>query len=798
MNGYITAYIILILAYNSYESIPHCMRYTDTTNTVCAKCENNFNLLDGKCPCYDRNCDFCSSSYLGGCYKCKQNFILDQSSGSCILYIPYCLYFSDYGCTQCLEGYTLLSNQTCVKSTYQCADNNCVRCTSENVGSCVECKSKYYLLAGMCHYNSICYKPNLADDYNSYDMCFPLCFYNGESCINKCNMLDDDDDRDDDPESDDEQDDDRDDRDDDEYHNRCISCNKKGYAIETLNCHIQKYNMPNCAMSDTIHKDQCKRCEIGYKLILNRCIKCSIKNCLICEIRNLRDVCVSCAEGYELIDNSCYDINNYLVPNSQNCLKVAMNKDYCFECIDQYSRINGQCIQCEIENCAFCFENNKCAQCNANYVYNNISAKCEPIKYDSNTKNCVSSNNTVYCFPEGDSNYFETKTNGKALTYHSLTTKCLTSDCSQCKGDVCESLKCPLNQYYESSNGTCRRCPDNCAYCLNEYICIECSKGYGMFSDKCVRFDTNYDIDDCVEYNLYGNCLKCASKCTLKSDGTCSCKQRVLVLVFIIMFLILTCLVIFFILYRCRLMRQLRVIEIAQNNEDRIPVPEMYESKILSDKKLGLIAAKDKLLSKCDKCKKDIALYQIYPCKCKLCDIDFGDIDINGNKNEFKFNEKAFTPNVNANIFKFSFAEKGNTPNIGLTNKPEISEKGNMPNLTKNAEYPDMPENNTNINKPEITEKDKVDNNKKDDDDLDNQSEYSKITNVDKYINKKCIRCNKEIETIKKIAKKCEICFEISSQSFNFQCGCALKVCGKCYNTILKKSKICPMCRKEI
>ena len=47
------------------------------------------------------------------------------------------------------------------------------------------------------------------------------------------------------------------------------------------------------------------------------------------------------------------------------------------------------------------------------------------------------------------------------------------------------------------------------------------------------------------------------------------------------------------------------------------------------------------------------------------------------------------------------------------------------------------------------------------------------------------------------ISYKCEVCFDVTSQVFHFQCNCAFSACAKCFNKIIE-SKKCPGCRKDI
>ena len=60
-----------------------------------------------------------------------------------------------------------------------------------------------------------------------------------------------------------------------------------------------------------------------------------------------------------------------------------------------------------------------------------------------------------------------------------------------------------------------------------------------------------------------------------------------------------------------------------------------------------------------------------------------------------------------------------------------------------------------------------------------------------------CINCDKEVKNIENI-DECNICLENKEDLGHFKCGCALKVCKKCYIKIKKIDKKCPGCRGKI
>ena len=44
----------------------NCKKISLKNRFECIECKENYTLLNGQCPCYDRNCLSCSSSYFAG------------------------------------------------------------------------------------------------------------------------------------------------------------------------------------------------------------------------------------------------------------------------------------------------------------------------------------------------------------------------------------------------------------------------------------------------------------------------------------------------------------------------------------------------------------------------------------------------------------------------------------------------------------------------------------------------------------------------------------------------------------
>ena len=108
---------VFFLYFSSQQScsIQNCAQ-CNSDNASCTQCKEGYTLLNGECPCNDRNCLICSSSFYGGCTQCKANFFLDKSTGTCQSKIEHCLYYTDNGCDFCEYGYKK-ANGKCEKKS---------------------------------------------------------------------------------------------------------------------------------------------------------------------------------------------------------------------------------------------------------------------------------------------------------------------------------------------------------------------------------------------------------------------------------------------------------------------------------------------------------------------------------------------------------------------------------------------------------------------------------------------------------------------------------------------------------
>lgn len=140
----------------------------------------------------------------------------------------------------------------------------------------------------------------------------------------------------------------------------------------------------------------------------NTTFTCNVANCQNCSYNNF---CSVCAAGYYLTRAGACQISSCNVPNCQSC---GLN-NICSQCANGYSLALGplsltstytnmvnfglyllqqQCvpssISCNISNCAYCLQNNVCAQCATGYDFSTTnSSMCAPACTIANCLQCV-------------------------------------------------------------------------------------------------------------------------------------------------------------------------------------------------------------------------------------------------------------------------------------------------------------------------------------------------------------------------------------------------------------------------
>ena len=120
---------------------------------------------------------------------------------------------------------------------------------------------------------------------------------------------------------------------------------------------------PDCTNSMT-----CESCPYGSYLNGGNCTKCSLTNCVSCDLIG-PNICTLCNIGYYLSNNFCN-------PCISNCA-VCLNSQQCESCKNgYYVNTAGTCAPCSA-NCSTCQSANNCSQCVKGYYVKGASCyKC--------------------------------------------------------------------------------------------------------------------------------------------------------------------------------------------------------------------------------------------------------------------------------------------------------------------------------------------------------------------------------------------------------------------------------------
>lgn len=732
-------------------SINNCEK-CENNGEECKKCKQNYILLDGKCPCYDRNCEECNNSYFGGCSKCKKGFYLETSTNACQCKIEHCEYCNDNGCDKCENGYEFQEGK-CVKNSLndiKCYDEHCSLCTNNKEGGCIQCANGYTVADGECNKN-----PNCQLMINNLCIFCPLGYFSyGLLCLPKCmgatctieGQCD----------------------------NPCLTCNKN-IIKETLGCRPLNFcEDEHCAMCITNKEGKCDRCDIGYHLFEGKCEKCEKSNCLKCD-RDHKS-CDTCQEGYYLINNECIAENEETKETSENgCSKIFdNNQSYCKECQDGYSNVNGKCIQCNKDNCKYCDTKDHCTQCLPNFA---LTDGGECISNTNGVENCISNGNDGCTQCE---NLFEL-INGKCVL-KKMIDKCNVYDCLLCGDGEC-SLTCDEKEYYDSTKNQCQPCGDeHCRMCITDG-CLICDDDYTLYQNKCRMIVKNpKKIKNCAVYDLLGNCISCESSCTLESSNKCYCTPRSLIIIIVsILGLLIIATVASICIYK---KRKEAILYNRQIEQQRLRVESenaALESAKLKQETIDEVAKKDLEIPKCGKCKTESGYIEIDDCKCILCEVCAKEIFEDNNPIINNHKEKVIQIHM--------------TTENGIHETTQLMETKTEANLKSEEPKPQMEE-----EKPPTLEEKRKDNiiNEKP---TTREVKDPQITNIKEEPKEKkdyhCSICNTLITKTTQISYKCEVCFDVTSKVFHFQCNCAFSTCAKCFNKIIE-SKKCPGCRKDI
>ena len=738
---------VFFLYFSSQQScsIQNCAQ-CNSDNVSCTQCKEGYTLLNGECPCNDRNCLICSSSFYGGCTQCKANFFLDKSTGTCQSKIEHCLYYTDNGCDFCEYGYKKANGKCEKNEEATCYDQNCNICTNSLEGECYQCEAGYDNEKGKCVNTGHC---EIMINNNCI-ICSRGFISYGSKCIAKCLGAECEEDG--------------------ECNNECLTCNN--YLLkEKLGCKPDNFcNDKHCEMCITEEEEKCDRCEIGYYLNQGKCFKCNIENCLKCDFGINGNTCNSCMNGYYLIEGKCYSkdtASTNCQSNCAQCLHNESNEEFCLSCKDNYKAFDGKCVSCSICNCLYCISDEICNQCEDNYSL--INGQC----IHSEVSNCVSYNTEdnskcVQCEP-----YFNLDSSENKCLLSSMSSQCSKYDCLLCGSEDC-NLSCGDKEYLDITTNQCQSCEDeHCRMCLSAG-CLICDSDYTLYENKCQLINRNPEkIDHCSLYDLLGNCVSCESSCSLQLDGTCSCTPRSLIIIVVsLMFLLLIATLASVCLYKKRresmlMNRQLEMQRIRIESENNAIEGAKLKKEVVDE-----IEQKDALIEKCHKCKNERGYLKLNPCGCILCDTCskeiFGDDET--------LIDYAIVKEQKQRRIKITMSNPTNEETVSIKNQA-ITNTDTKENQTEQIQKEEEKSKEEPIKEGDIKIEPKIEEKEK--------KEY--FCPIDKQHITKAIR----------ISYKCEICFEITSRLFHFNCGCALGTCAKCFNKIVDTKK-CPGCRKEI
>ena len=267
-------------------------------------------------------------------------------------------------CLLCNEGYYLPIDSSNKKICSSCKKEHCKKCFGTSfLNLCQECEDGYILEKNICKHVSTNKDPEETEAVETEEIKTEEA---EEDCIigleEKCLLC----------------------KNEKGKKNNCDKCNEGFYLPTDLQnntkCETCK-KIDNCiSCSGSLNSPICNKCEIGYKLISNKCeeIVCDKgdnEKCLLCNTdKYKKDQCFLCNDGYFLPDNTL-DRTKCSKCEIEGCKKCSgeLGNQKCIECDNYPFYINGEiksCNKCKIgsgENCLSCNKENKCETCNEGY-----------------------------------------------------------------------------------------------------------------------------------------------------------------------------------------------------------------------------------------------------------------------------------------------------------------------------------------------------------------------------------------------------------------------------------------------
>ena len=152
----------------------------------------------------------------------------------------------------------------------------------------------------------------------------------------------------------------------------CNQCEHSTFNIINSRCEKTDQRIKNCKIYKNTSILKCSICKYGYTLINNKCKKCEIDNCAICD-ENIKK-CLGCFNKNIFYNEIC-DVN--LKCLDKNC-DICGSNGLCFRCKSNFSLSKGYCVE-GLMNCLFLKPGSlkKCQICDFGY-YITRSWKCKP------------------------------------------------------------------------------------------------------------------------------------------------------------------------------------------------------------------------------------------------------------------------------------------------------------------------------------------------------------------------------------------------------------------------------------
>jgi hypothetical protein len=496
----ITGYYLANNACSKQDKL-NCSTYVANTND-CSKCIAGYFLNVGSCYQIPANCkDPIVVNSNAVCVTClptyypSNNECLAQNVNNCKTYLNT----NSNQCLACVEGYNL-NNNACLPPA------PIANCKSQNLLICNSCNDGFYLIDNACKTQTVAnclqHYPNVnlcQNCENGYTQVNGACKKNPANCMTIQTV-----------------------------NNEliCAYCNT-GYYLDNASCYVQKID--NCATYYP-NVNTCSGCATGYSLLANVCYQIPA-NCKQIGLLNGKTICSFCITGY-YPDPQGVCIGQ----NVQKCSIFEINTNICLKCEVNFSLTAGNTCEASaaIPNCAT-QEGTICKACISGfYLSNNIClaqdiANCD--KYTDNSNNCIACKtgyqlfvNACWATPLGCNGY----TFADGVVYCAACQANFYLENGFCKpqntpncfkfadgSNVC--LQCITD--YVLFNGFCVKMPDNClsiGFSADGIICQTCATGFVPINGICVAST----IENCIEYNNQGACLKCGPRFFL-SEGAC-------------------------------------------------------------------------------------------------------------------------------------------------------------------------------------------------------------------------------------------------------------------------------------